>query len=215
VKGEDALKLAVFGATGRTGRHLVEQALAEGHEVTVFVRDPSKLAEFRDRLRVVQGDVTDPRAVEEAVRGQEAVISALGPVKGGRKDLLAVATANIVAAMERHGVRRVVVESGAGMGVPEDHKSPGASAVGWLIGRLIPDQVEDKRRQLETLRDSGLEWVVVRAPVLTDGPRKGGYRLGYPPLGPGAQISRADIADAMLDQAAQPTFAGQAPAIRY
>lgn len=209
------MNVVIFGASGRTGRHLVEGALARGHTVTAFVRDPAKLGPLAGRVRVVQGDVTDPAAVDEAVRGQEGVLSALGPVKGGPKDLLAVATEHMVAAMERHGVNRVVVEGGAGMGVPEDHKSLGASAIGWLVNRLIPDQVLDKRRQMAALSHSDLQWVIVRAPVLTNGPRKGGYRLGYPPLGPGAQISRADIADAMLDQLEQPTFAGQAPAIRY
>lgn len=80
---------------------------------------------------------------------------------------------------------------------------------------VIPGQVKDKQRQLELLKTSGFEFVVAHAPVLADGPRKGGYTVGYPPMGPGAQISRADIVGAMLKQLTHNTYLGPAPAIRY
>ncbi len=82
------MKLTIFGATGRTGRQLLTQALEAGHEVTAFVRDPSKLGVTHSRLRVMQGDVYDASVVEDATKGQDAVLSALGPVRGGPKDVM-------------------------------------------------------------------------------------------------------------------------------
>lgn len=110
----------VFGASGRTGRHLVRQALEEGHEVTAFVRDPARLGLDHARLRVVAGDVMDAARVEEAVADSEAVLSALGHTRTSAKDIQTVGTKNIVAAMHRHGVRRIVSLTGAGVRDPKD-----------------------------------------------------------------------------------------------
>lgn len=209
------MNLAVLGASGRTGRHLVEQALADGHTVAALVRDPAKLPLKHDRLRLVVGDALDAERIDELVRGRDAVLNALGPVKGGPDDLLARSTRLLADAMTRHGVRRVVVEGGAGMRVPEDHPGLGGRIVGGLVARLIPKQVADKRAQMEILRDAGLDFVIVRAPVLTDGPLTRTYRLGFPDMGPGAKIGRADIAHAMLAQTRRDEWLGRAPAIRY
>ncbi|MDQ3386877.1 MAG: NAD(P)H-binding protein, partial [Actinomycetota bacterium] len=106
------MKIAIFGATGRTGRPMVEQALREGHEVTVSVRDPSKVSVRHDLLRVLKGDVLDAKAVDEAVAGQNAVLSALGHTKSSPKDVQTRGTENIVAAMKKHGVDRIVSLTG-------------------------------------------------------------------------------------------------------
>lgn len=210
------MKLLILGASGRSGRHLVEQALTDGHEVTAFVRDVGKLPIQHDRLQVVAGDVLNAEQLAAAVQGQDAVLSALGPTKGAPDDLLARSTRLLVDAMQRHGVKRVVVEGGAGMRVPEDHAGLGSRLMSGLVARMIPKQVEDKRLQMEALRGSSLNWTIVRAPVLTDGPLTRTYQLGFPDMGPGAKISRADIAHAMLRQATvDDRWLGQAPAIRY
>jgi len=210
------MKILVFGASGKTGKHVVQQALEAGHSVTAFVRDPAKLTSSHPNLSVFRGDVLEAAQVEQAMSGMDAVISALGPGKNSPPDLLERATRNIVTAMQKHGVKRIVAEGGAGARVPQDSSDFGGRAIGWLIANVfIPGQVKDKHKQLELLKTSGLEFVVVRAPVLTDGPKKGGYTVGYPPMGPGAQISRADIAGAMLEQLTDSKFLGQAPAIRY
>ena len=210
------MNILVFGASGKTGKLVVEQALAAGHTVTAFVRDSSKLTLSHSNLKVIKGDVLDPASVEGAMAGIDAVISALGPNKASPPDLLERATRHIITAMHKHGVKRIVAEGGAGARVPRDSSDFGGRAIGWLLSTLvIPGQVKDKQKQLELLQNSRLEFVVVRAPVLTDGPKKGGYTVGYPPMGPGAQISRADIAAAMLEQLTDSKFLGQAPAIRY
>src|SRR5688572_18093218 len=108
------MKIVVFGASGQTGRLLVEQALAAGHEVTALVRDPSKLAVRHERLRVLQGDVQDAGAVAGAVAGQDAVLSALGPA-GPAFTSMTLGARHILAAIEQHGVRRLVTLTGAGV----------------------------------------------------------------------------------------------------
>lgn len=120
------------------------------------------------------------------------------------------------AAMQEHGVKRVTLLSGAGIRVAQDHPSFSGRAIAWALGRMIAAQITDGRAQLEVLQAApGLEWVVVRATTLTDGPLTGSYRLGYPNRGPSAKISRADVAHAMLGQLTSSAWARQAPAIQY
>ena len=213
------MKLAVFGATGRTGRHLVEQALAAGHEVTAFVRDPSKLTDVglsaeHERLTVVQGDVQEAGRVGEAVQGADVVLSALGHTKTSAKDVQTVGTQNILQAMNERGIDRFISETGAGVADPRDGKrSLGAKLMGGLLKLLAPDVLEDAERHAEAVRASNRAWTIVRAPRLTDGPRTGDYQTGYLNLGPGAKVSRADVADFMLKLALEGGYEREAPMI--
>lgn len=210
------MKLGVLGASGRTGIQIVRQALDDGHQVTTLVRSPTKLGEFEDRVRVIQGDATDAAAVGRLVDGQDAILNTLGHVKGGAPDLAAVNARHLVASMRERGVRRVVVQSGAGIRVAQDHPGFSGRAIAWVLERLIAAQVADGRAQMAVLQGaSDLEWVIVRATTLTDGPLTRAYRLGYPPRGPGAKISRADVAHAMLGQLTSDEWLGQAPAVQY
>lgn len=200
------LRLTVFGATGRTGREVVSQALARGHEVVAFVRTPDKLADQQDtsadRLHVVAGDVRDAEAVARAVEGADAVVSCLAPVP---KDGLVQTegTEAIVAAMRRHRVDRIVSLTGAGVASPSDPPpSLGARFMRGLMGLVASKILEDGQRHAEALRQSSLDYAVARAPRLTTGPRTGSVRHGTGlALGPGEAISRADLATFLLDEA--------------
>jgi putative NADH-flavin reductase len=209
------LRVVVFGASGRTGRQLVEQALEGGHEVTAFVRDSSKLGIEGEGLSVVVGDVMDAARVEEAVAGQDAVLSALGHTKTSAKDVRAVGTKNIVAAMKKHGVRRLVSLTGAGVRDPRDQPKLIDKAIRFLLKTLQRDVLEDAERHAGIIRESGLEWVIVRGPMLTDGPKTGEYRVGYVGKGSGTKASRADVAGFMLEQLTDDTHLGHAPMISY
>ena len=209
------MKVTIFGATGRTGWPLVEQALGRGYEVTAFARDPSKLGISHERLTVVQGDVTDGSAVERAISGQDAVVSALGHVKGASKDVQARGTANIVAAMEKHGGRRLVSLTGAGVRAEGDEPKFVDRAITFLLKRLQPAVLEDGVRHAEVIKESGLEWVIVRGPRLTEGEKKGQYRVGLVGKNSGTQVSRADLADFMLDQLTDDANLGGMPVVSY
>ena len=207
------MKLTIFGATGRTGRYLVEQALAAGHEVTAFLRDPAKLAVQHERLRIAEGDIADAARVEEAVAGADAVVSALGPTKNSPPTMLTVGWQNILAAMRKHGVQRLVTLTGAGVSVPGDPPSLGRTVMLTLLKRIAPQILEDSQRSVDLIRSSDRDWTVVRAPRLKDGPRTGKYRSGTMQLGPRASISRGDVADFLLKQAGDRTYARQAPMV--
>jgi putative NADH-flavin reductase len=210
------MKIAIFGATGKVGRHLVDQALERGDEVTVFVRDASKLATHRrERLRIVQGDVLVPKDVEQAVVGTGAVLSALGHTKTSSKDVLTEGTKNIVAAMKEHGVRRLVSLTGAGVRDPKDEPKIVDRVIGSLLKFFQRDLLEDSIGQARVIRESDLEWVIVRAPVLNEGEKKGEYRIGYVGRESGTRLSRADVADFMLRQTTDDTYLHQAPMVSY
>jgi putative NADH-flavin reductase len=210
------MKIAIFGATGKVGRHLLDQALERGDEVTAFVRDTSKLTTHRhERLKVVEGDVLDPKDVEQAVAGTGAVLSALGHTKTSSKDVLTEDTKNIVATMKEHGVRRLVSLTGAGVRDTKDEPKLVDRVIGSLLKLLQRDLLEDSIGQVRVIKESGLEWVIVRAPVLNEGEKKGKYRIGYVGKESGTRLSRADAADFMLKQTTDDTYLHQSPVVSY
>jgi putative NADH-flavin reductase len=201
------MKLVIFGATGGTGRQLVEQALAEGHQVTAFARRPAALQVRHDRLRIAAGDVSDAARVESAIEGQDAVLSALGATK--KQAICADGMANILAAMRRAGVRRVIVLSA--FGASDSHDRSLYTRLLWLF---IRERMADKDRMEQLIKRSDLEWTLVRPPRLTDGPRTQRYRSGLDlRMTLNSRISRADTAAFMLRQLVDPNYLGKAPAI--
>jgi putative NADH-flavin reductase len=209
------MRVAIFGASGRTGRPLVEQALARGYEVRALVRDPPKLQARHERLVVIRGDVLDVARVEETVAGADAVLSALGPSKTSPKDVQTRGTQNIVAAMKEQGARRLVSLTGAGVRDPQDEPKLVDRAITFLLKRLQPAVLEDGVRHAEVIKASGLEWVIVRGPRLTKGPKRGEYRVGVIGKNSGTRISRADLAEFMLDQLTTDAHLRQMPVVSY
>jgi len=190
--------LLILGATGATGRHLLEQSLAGGHEVTAFVRNPSRLTVTHPTLAVVSGDATDARALEGAMNGQHAVLSALGAGNSLRSEIASRAVAAFIPAMQAQGVKRIIYLSAFGVG--ETIKQ--ASLVQRLAYRTLLRRIfADKAKADAMLRASGLEWTLVYPTLLTNGARTGSYRAGDRLPMPGMpKISRADVAAFMLAQ---------------
>lgn len=209
------MKLAVFGASGRTGTLLVRQALAGGHEVRALVRTPAKLELNDERLELIQGDALDSAAVERTVEGTDAVVGALGHTKNSPKDLQTVATRHLVAAMKAHGVARVVSLTGAGVRDPHNRPKLVDRVFGLLLATLARDVIRDAEAHAAVLRGSGLAYVIVRAPRLKGGPHTGVYRVSYVGPDSGTQVSRADVADFMLRQLTDDTWLGKAPMVSY
>ncbi|MEP7358169.1 MAG: SDR family oxidoreductase [Anaerolineales bacterium] len=207
------MNLTIFGATGKTGRLLVEQALAKGHTVTALARSPAKLAVRHDRLKIIQGDIRDSEKVTQAIAGADAVISVLGPTSN--KPLLAVSQGmdNILAAMRQLGVRRLIQSAGAGVRDPKDQPTLVHAFFGGLVRLLSPNVVKDMEQVVEKVRGSGLDWTVVRVPMLTEDPATGRIREGYVGKDIGPRLSRDDMAGYLLRQVESNTYLGQAPAI--
>jgi putative NADH-flavin reductase len=210
------MRVLVLGATGATGRHLVEQALAQGHHLTALVRNAAKLHRLSPDLTVVPGDVTDPLAVERAVRSQDAVLCALGSSTPLRHDpTLVVGIHNLVEAMERLQVRRLVYLSF--LGVHDGRRQ--LSLLGrYVVAPLLLRKVAaDHARKEAIIQQSSLEWVIVRPPRLTNGRRTGAYRSGADIQATMVvpRVSRADLAEFMLVQLNGDTYLCRTPAIMY
>jgi len=206
------MKLAVFGGTGRTGQHVVKHALDAGHEVVALARTPSKFEMTHDSLTVVQGDVLDENAVNQVVTGADAVISALAPPNNKPEFVMSRGVELILNAMKAHDVPRIVLATGAGVRDPKDNPKFIDHVIGFLLNVISKNVAEDSRRTVERIRNSDREWVVVRAPMLTDDPAKGDLTVGYVgDINP--RLSREDFAKFMLEQVDSDTYLNQAPAI--
>ena len=204
------MKLIVFGASSPTGKLLVEKALAAGHNVTAFVRDASKLGITNEKLMVVTGDALNPAQVDDVVNGSDAVLSTLGP-KGKPMVMAAESTKNIVSAMEKHGVKRLAVVSVAGIAVPQDKR--GFNLISVLIKFFLKGVFVDRENQLAVLESSGVDWVAVRVPRLTDDAATGSVKAFFGNPSPSQKVTRSDLADFMLRQLTENQWLRQAPII--
>lgn len=192
------MRILILGATGPTGRLLVEQALADGHDVTALARNPKRLSITHPRLAVVTGDATDSRSLENAMRGQDAVLCALGAGNSLRSDIASRAVAALIPAMRSQGLKRIILLSSFGVG--DSYRQ--ASLVQRLAYRtMLRNIFADKAKADAMLRDSALDWTLVYPTLLTNGPRTGACRAGERLAMKGmAKISRADVAGFMLSQ---------------
>jgi len=204
------MKVIVFGGTGSTGRLVVEQAIEQGHDVTVVTRDPAAVEQDSPRLTVEEGDVFDARALTSVVAGHDAVIVTLG---AGRKGgVRAKGTAAIIEAMHETGVRRLIVQSTLGVGDSRENLD-----FVWkrlMFGLLLRAAYADHVEQEQQTRTSGLDWTIVRPGAFTDGPRTGSYRRGFGPHEKtDLKISRADVAEFVVEQLTDDTWLRQTPAL--
>ena len=195
------MRVAVFGATGGTGRSAIRQALDAGDKVTALARSPEALAEFEDDITVVGGDVLDLDTVARAVDGAEVVISALGI--GMRRHATTVysqGTANIIAAMRDVRVGRLMVVSTSSLEVPGRFAE---RAVATMLHRILAKPYADMALMEDAVRASDLDWTLVRAARLTNGAVTGRYRTAVDAKLRGCwSISRADVAHYCLANAA-------------
>ena len=215
------MKLAVFGATGALGHHLVRQALDAGHGLSVLARTPAKLdPAVRERVDVVEGDALDAGCVEATLAGDDGavdgVLFAIGVDRSSPEDLCTDVTRHILEAMPRLGVRRFVWCGGGSNLVEQDHVTLGARFVQFFASTFMGLRHRDKKHQLALLaarRD--VEWVGVRPLQMHEGPHTGEYRLGFDAFSGLSKIHFADCADAMLRQLDDDRWLHQAPIVQY
>jgi putative NADH-flavin reductase len=209
------MKIIVFGATGGTGKLIVTQALAKGHTVSAFARNPDGLPQD-PHLRVIHGDIFDFGAVVDAIRGHRAVLSALGPRTRKKTDVLANAMPHILEGMRQEYVNRIIVLGAAGVDPDYGKYQNALTTLGWWVVRktALKHPFLDQAEQERLLTASDLDYTIVRAPRLMDGPFTGSYRVLPDALPPGAlSVNRADVADFMLQQLTDPRFHRQGPYI--
>jgi NAD(P)-dependent dehydrogenase (short-subunit alcohol dehydrogenase family) len=207
------MQLTIFGATGGTGKQLVEQALAAGNQVVAFVRNPSKLTTRHDRLTIVQGELADSAAIECAISGADAVISVLGPRGDSSGKPITRGTQNILAAMEKCRVRRFVLSSTPSASDPNDSPDFRFKIAVGLIRLMVRSAYEDIVNTAQIVRASDCDWTIVRVSMLTDAPKTGRVKVGYVNKAMGMHLARADMAEFMLKQVQDTKYLRQAPAI--
>ena len=199
------MNVVVFGPTGSTGRLVVEFALAAGHVVTAFVRDPKRMPLTHPNLRIVKGDAMDPASVASAVQGQDAVICTLGVKPQAKDDLgrrqpgvpvCSVGTKNILAAMPLGRGRRLIVESSVSVG---ESYHTGSFGAGFLVKLALKEVMADKEEQEAAVRESDCDWTIVRPATLTFKRARGNLKAGTDlRWNITSTATRADVAEYMV-----------------
>lgn len=207
------MQLAVFGGTGKTGKLVVEQALAAGHSVTVLARNPAKLTIQNPRLRIVQGELSDPAQVQATIAGADAVISALGPATNKPEFAVSKGMNNIIAAMREAGVKRLIVTAGAGVRDPMDQPKFMDNLIVGALKLLNGNVLADMQQVVQQVQASGLDWTIVRGPMLTDDAPTGQIRAGGVGKDIGTRLARGDFAAFLLAQLNSAQWLGKMPAI--
>jgi nucleoside-diphosphate-sugar epimerase len=207
------MRVTIFGGTGPTGRLLIEQALAEGHDVVAYARTPAKLP-THDRLTPVEGQLDDAGAIAEAIRGSDAVLSTLGPTTN-KTDAPPLVTGhrNIVAAMREHGVGRLVVMGTPSITDPADRREAKVGLMVAAIRKFQPVAYHAIVTIGEIVRESGLQWTIVRFPMLTNGPQTASINVRKVGDKGGLRLSRANAAAYYLQQLTDTSQIGRAPFI--
>lgn len=209
------MKLAIIGASRGVGLELVNMALANGLQVNALMRNPAQWTVQHPALVVIGGDILDPDCIEAVVRDQNAVCCCIGvPPTRQPVTIFSAGMKNILAAMHKTGVRRLIGITGIGAG---DSKGHGGFFYDWVLNPLLLRTIyQDKNRQEALIRASDVEWIIVRPGFLTNGPATGRYRAITDLTGITAgSISRADVAHFILAQLAAPTFLRQTPLLTY
>ncbi|MEM7031285.1 MAG: SDR family oxidoreductase [Chloroflexota bacterium] len=202
------MKVIIFGATGKTGQHTWQQALEQGHEVTVFVRSPHKIVSDDPKLNIVQGDVFDAESIRNAVEGHDAAIICLGSTGLGDKTTLTTGTKNVVDGLASHNGGRLIVLSAAGV-------AESWAQIGWLSRILFKTMLRnifaDHHTQEAVVKESALDWTIVRAAILKDNPGTGKYTASNEAKT--GNINRADLSHFLVEQLIDTTFSKQAISI--
>ncbi len=198
------MKVIIIGGSHGIGKATAEAALAAGHTATVFSRRPERIGLKHQKLRLVSGSVLDAAAVGQAIRGQQAVIItlgiptrlAIGPPLAGRSYVLSEGTHHVIAAIQKHGVRRLICETAIGAGESRRQCTPLARFAFRVVLRWL---FREKDRQEELTRGTDLDWTIIRPTALSNGPATGLYDVG-PKLRSGilTYVSRRDAADLMV-----------------
>ena len=208
------MNIAIFGASGATGTLLTERCLAAGYNVTALLRAPEKFP-LRDKIHAIQGSPFDLASVRQTTEGADVVLSALGANSLKKEDVLERAVPQIVAAMQQTAsqpkpVRRIIVLGSAGALPTSLDKQP--SWRRWFVQNILYNTmlkwpVASQISQWNDLSHSNLDWTMVMPPMLTDGKARGRYRTDSDALPPnGSRISRADVADFMMQQINDPQW---------
>ncbi|NUP05464.1 MAG: SDR family NAD(P)-dependent oxidoreductase [Polyangiaceae bacterium] len=215
------MKIVVIGATGGSGRAAVERLVAEGHEVTAFSRNADPLREISSSIRVLNGDVMNEEDLDRAIAGQDAVVVTLGISESAlrvrlfgaaktRDDVRSAGTRNVIRAMRRHGVQKLVVQTSFGVG---ETKTKLPFIYDLMFKMLLKQQIADTERQEEEVRASGLDWVLAQPVNLTDAVTEGPAFASAAGETRSMKISRREVGRFLAEAAQSSAFVGRSVAL--
>ncbi|MBI4194745.1 MAG: SDR family oxidoreductase [Betaproteobacteria bacterium] len=207
------MNILIVGASRGIGRQLLEQALAAGHTVTVLVRNPQRLAARHEHLRVVKGNILEPDSLAPAMSGQDAVCCTIGVrTPWDQPGVFSEGTKNLLQAMKKVGVKRLLCVTGIGAG---DSKGHGGFLYDCIMRPFLFGPIySDKDRQESLIKASDVDWTIVRPGFLTNGPLTKNYRALTDLTGVTAGwISRADVAHFMLKELESKEYLRRTPLV--
>ena len=209
------MNITVFGGTGETGLLLIQKALTDGHQVTAFARNAAKIPFQHDKLMIIQGNLDEPENIDKAVKGAEAVISILGPTGKTHGLVISNGLKNIIAAMEKNEVQRLIATTTTSYPDPKDRYQFGFALGVWMVKTLLKDTYQDIVATGTAITNSKLDWTLIRLPMLSNQPASGNLNIGY--TGDDKvklfSLSRTDLANFLLKQLEDKTYLHQAPVI--
>jgi putative NADH-flavin reductase len=209
-------KIALFGASGQTGQQFLIQALEKGYAIKALVRNLDSIPQKSSNLELIQGDVLNLVDVEKTIEGCDVVISLFGHVKNSPEWLQSDGTNNIIKAMKKYKIDKIVSLSGGGLPFPEkDEPKFMDKIIRTIMSIAVPKILNDAIKHAELLKNSGLKWMIVRGPRLTNDPKIGKYRVGWVGVNASSKVSRADLADFIVTQIDDETYINQMPFVSY
>lgn len=209
-------KIALFGATGQTGKEFTKIALQKGYEIKALARNPDKLDIQHQNIKVLKGDVLNSEDVLQTIKGCDVAVSLFGHVKGSPEWLQTNGTKNIISAMKDLNVQKIISLSGGGLPYSQkDKPKPADRMIRFIMKLLVPKILNDAIEHHKVLAESGLKWIIVRGPRLTNNHARGVYRVGWVGVNASTQIARADLADFIVKQIEDDTFLNQMPFVSY
>ncbi len=208
------MKITLFGATGKTGKNILKQALDKGYEINAYVRNPDKIKINHNNLKIIEGELYHTDKIDTTIKGSDIVISALGPVKNSPKDIMQNAANAITKSMKSHNIKRLIWQTGAGVRDENDKPSISRNIIRFIMSIISGSILKNSEQAYHIIKSSDLDWTVVRVPMLKDGPKDGGYSASFTPPKPKA-ISRADVAEYILNQCKTTDFIKKSPIIGF
>jgi putative NADH-flavin reductase len=208
------MRITIFGATGATGRMLTQQALTKGYEVVAYARNPTKLDIEDEKLKIVRGELSNQSAIEESIKGSDAVISILGPTGSSKGLPISKGMQNILQAIQKCNLKRIIATATPSAVDPYDTFDLKFKLAVLMVKLFIPSAYQDIVKTAEAIWATDLDWTIVRLPLLNSKPKQGQLNAGY--IGQGKvnlHLSRGDLVDFLLSQIEDDTYIQKAPAI--
>ncbi|MVN23150.1 NAD(P)-dependent oxidoreductase [Mucilaginibacter arboris] len=209
------MRITIFGGSGETGLLVIKKALAEGHSVTAFARTPSKIAFQNEKLTVVKGELDEADKIEAAVKDADAVISVLGPTGKTKGQAISVGIKNIITAMEKHAVKRLIATATPSSKDSHDKFQLSFNIAVFMVQNLMKDVYNDIITLGENITQSRLDWTLLRLPMLSSKPATGKINIGY--TGDGKvklfSLTREDLAVLLIQQLDNKEYIKKAPVV--